>query len=61
MEHYGQWSLGDNKVGVPGAWTTADGGRPSRHACPLGSFPGKPAKLSGTLGDGGTGRGACRY
>lgn len=20
MEHYGQWSLGDNKVGAPGAW-----------------------------------------
>lgn len=48
MEHYGQWSLGDNKVGPQtpelGLW----GSHPSTRAHPLGSFPGKLASLSGT-------------
>lgn len=47
MEHYGQWSLGDNKVGtVPGLGVP--GGRPSANTCPLGSCPGEPASLSGS-------------
>lgn len=38
MEHFGQWSMGDNKVGAPGAWTGAGGWPPLP--------PGPPSGLS---------------
>lgn len=42
MEHYGQWSLGDNKVGAPAPGLGLVGGCPSTQARPQGSLPGTP-------------------
>lgn len=54
MEHYGQWSLGDNKVGtVPGLGVLGD--RPSANTCPLGScLASQPASLALQTGGSGT-------